>query len=247
MVNRLGTTKSAFMKTERIIQTIHPKLNYKILLQQFLSLPEPEFSFQPSNNSFKSNVLMNIPKFVEIDSKWTDDKSIKQNNSNILGSFGRLTVPSEISVPVNVANYDNVKYYGATLYSIFDIINFEAKEILPLTEMIIGQDYVNNFILEKNLGGGQYLEYHDNPHYHSPMAPDNKGFLILGKLVENKIRLSAFIIPYYKGIYTPGYVIHNDANLVGRWLAVYSKTDNYSTVLLRDKNDNCSKINFYIH
>jgi hypothetical protein len=237
IVNRLGTTKHSFMRTERIVQTIHPEVNYKILLQQFMALPE-------YNLTLNKVQCVEEPKFIDIDSEWTDDKSIKQKNANILGSFGKLIVPSEIYIPVNIASYKNVKYYGATLFNIFDIIKFKAKEAIPLTEMVIGSDYVNDFILDKELGGGQYLEYHDIPHYHAPMSLENKGYLILGKLNENKIRLSAFLIPYFKGIYTPGFVIHNDANLVGRWLVVYSKTDNYSTVLLRDKNDNCSKIKF---
>ena len=125
-------------------------------------------------------------------------------------------------------------------------MKFETKEPLPLTEMSIGVDYVNDFINNKDLGGGQYLEYHDTPHYHAPLNSDNKGYIILGKMndYKTKIRLSAFLIPYYKGLYTPGNIIHNDANLIGRWLVVYSKTENYSTVLLRDTEDNCSKINF---
>jgi len=237
IVNRQGATLNSFMKTNKIIQTIHPNINYKILHQSLLPLPE-------YNLNKVDNIDIKQPRFTEIDSNWIDDKSIQLKNSNILGFFGRLTVPSQITIPVNVANYNNVKYYGATLYNIFDIINFKAKEELPLTEMIIGTDYVDEFILKKDLGGGQYLEYHDNPHFHSPLNTDNKGYIILGKLENFKLKLSAFIIPYYTALYTPGFVIHNDGNLVGRWLVVYSKTDNYSTVLLRDENDNCSKINF---
>jgi hypothetical protein len=237
IVNRKGSTINSFMKTNRIIQTIYPNVNYKIL--QHCLIPLSEYNLEHLDKN-----IIKEPRFTEIDSNWIDDNSIKLANSNILGSFGRLTVPPEIIIPVNIADYNNVKFYGAKLYRLFDIIKFETKEVLPLTEMIIGKDYVNHYILKKDLGGGQYLEYHDNPHFHSPLNTDNKGYIILGKIENFKLKLSAFIIPYYTALYTPGFVIHNDANLVGRWLVVYSKTDNYSTVLLRDKNDNCSKIHF---
>lgn len=239
IVKRLGTTKESFMITNRIIKAIHPDVNYKILVQDLMPLPE----FKIDRIGLKE---ITKPKYVDLKTKWLDDKSIETKDANILGKFGKIIVPNEISIPVNLASYENVRYYGASLYSLFDIVKFQAKEKLSLTEMIIGSDYVNNYIMNKDYGGGQYLEYHDNPHFHSPMSPDCKGCLILGKMNNEltKIRLSAFIIPYYKAIYTPGYVIHNDANLVGKWLVVYSKTDNYSTVLMRDVNDNCSKINF---
>ena len=236
------------MITNKIIQTIYPNTQYKILLQQMISLgtynafltevkPKPQ-------DIMLSNSSSQIPKYIDIEGIWDDKKQLKINNSNILGDFGKFTTASHIDIPINIANKFNVSYYGAQLYNIFDRIKFDTTEVLPLTEMIIGENYAKGFIEEKELGGGQYLETHDNPHYHSPMNTDDKGYIILGKWVDKKIRLSAFTIPYYTGLYTPKNIIHNDANLIGRWLVVYSKSEKYSTVLLRDENDECTKINF---
>ena len=58
------------------------------------------------------------------------------------------------------------------------------------------------------------------------------------KEIDNKIRLSGFIIPWNYALYTPGNIIHSDGNLVGNWMVCYSKTKIYSTALLRDKNNN---------
>ena len=236
------------MITNRIIQTIYPNTVYKILLKQFISLGENKLL---KNNSIDENIILNsnnliinTPKYIDIEGLWNDEEIIQSKNSNILGNFGRFTTMSELNIPINIANKLNVTYYGAQLYNIFDLIKFNTSEKLPLTEMIIGENYVKGFIEQKELGGGQYLETHDNPHYHSPMNSDNKGYIILGKWVDKKIRLSAFIIPYYSSLYTPKNVIHNDANLIGKWMVVYSISKKFSTVLLRDENDECSKINF---
>jgi hypothetical protein len=197
---------------------------------------------QRDNSSILS--LQQTPKYIDLEGIWNDKERLKINNSNILGDFGKFTTVSQIDIPINIANKFNVSYYGAYLYNIFDTIKFDTTEDLPLTEMIIGENYAKGFIEEKELGGGQYLETHDNPHYHSSIDSDNKGYIILGKWIDKKIRLSAFSIPYYSSLYTPKNVIHNDANLIGRWLVVYSKSKKFSTVLLRDENDECTKINF---
>lgn len=241
MINRIGKSKESFMVTNRIIQNIYPNTPYKVLIKNLLPLQETKSHVINSIN----NDIYTIPKYIDINCEWNNKRSIVNNNSNLLGNFGKVLINNEINIPINTANKGNVSFYGAKLFNIFEILYFKSKDTLPLTEMIIGKDYVKNFIEQKEYGGGQYLEYHDNPHYHSPMQSDNKGYYILGKKINNnKIRISAFSIPYLTGIYTPGFVIHSDANLVGKWMVVYSKTNIYSTVLMRDNDDNCTKINF---
>jgi len=237
IVNRIGRTKNSYMITNKIIRNIYPNVNYKILLQNLLPLPEytinKKYIYQES-----------IPKFIDVPHIWDHHKKILKGNNNILGDFGTLITDSEIKVPINIANHNNVKYYNAELYNLYDIIKFKTKDPLPLTHMSIGIDYVKDYIENENLGGGQYLEIHDNPHFHAPLNANNKGYYLLGKIVKDKLRLSAFYIPFYKAIYTSGFIIHSDANLVGDWLVVYSKTDNYSTVLLQDSKNKMTKITF---
>jgi hypothetical protein len=101
--------------------------------------------------------------------------------------------------------------------------------------MSIGPNYVEKWIWNKDVG--EYLEYHDRPHLHVPMNEDASGYLILGKLVGKECYcLTAFSIPYGYGIYTPPNIIHSDAHLVGKYLTVYSKTESYSTVILKNKD-----------
>ena len=72
------------------------------------------------------------------------------------------------------------------------------------------------------------------PHFHMPRDRCAGGHIILRELDEY-ILLAAFEIPYGYALYTPGSVIHNDCFLTGKYIVVYSKTDNYSNVLLRNK------------
>jgi hypothetical protein len=243
IVNRFGTTANSYMRTVKILKTIKPNINYKILLKNLVEIEEikSHINFNPFN---KLNI--NEPKYIEIEGNWIleNKEHITLNNSNILGNFGKLITESNINIPINIANYYNVQYYDAKLFNLYDIIKFDTEQDLPLTEMVIGDEYVKNFIEVEDLGGGQYLEYHNNPHFHSPILSSNSGYYILGKKNENKIKLSAFIIPFQKAIYTPGNIIHSDANLVGNWLVVYSKTQLYSSVLLRDKENKLTKILF---
>jgi hypothetical protein len=240
IVNRIGKTPNSFMITKRIIKTISPNIKYKFLPKNLLPIPD-YYGENTYANSFSKSHL----RFAIVDGLWSDEKFIVNDKSNILGSNGKFTTDSHISIPLNVASAKNVEYYGAKLIEIFNIFDFQAKEDLPLTEVIIGDDYIKDFIEVEELGGGNYLEYHDNPHFHAPMNIHSNGHIILGKKInENKYHLSAFIIPMYYGLYTPGFVIHNDSYLLGDWMVVYSKTDNYSTVLLRDKNNNITKFSF---
>ena len=174
LVNRFGTTPNSFMKTISIINEIQPNLNYQILLSN-LCLSENKIYEQKIQEE-----KIQIPKFLEIDNIWLKEEIINNNDNNILGNFGKFITESNINIPINIETSENVKYYDATLYNLYDDISFDSKKILPLTEMVIGLDYVKNYIDIENLGGGQYLEYHNAPHFHFSVSPDNSGYYILG-------------------------------------------------------------------
>jgi len=65
---------------------------------------------------------------------------------------------------------------------------------------------------------------------------------VIGKYNGDKIMLSAFKIPLGYGVKIPNNVIHNDCFLIGKYLVIYSKTENYSTVLLKDNYDKAIEV-----
>ena len=46
---------------------------------------------------------------------------------------------------------------------------------------------MENYILERELGGGVFLEYHDDkPHFHAPLSRRSGGYLLLGVPSEDR-------------------------------------------------------------
>ena len=150
-----------------------------------------------------------------------------------------------IKIPVLSANHEFLAYYHAKLYKQGDPILFESHCSLPVTVMDIGKNYIDAYIMNKNYANGVYLEYHDLPHFHMPLNKSSTGYLILGKFIGRKLRLTAFTIPYGYSIYTSPYTIHNDCFLIGKYIVVYSLTNNYSTFRLLNNDGNCVKFEFY--
>jgi hypothetical protein len=109
--------------------------------------------------------------------------------------------------------------------------------------MFIGKDYISHYIMNKNLGGGVYLEHHDNPHFHSPANKSSKGFLTIGKKYDNYIELTGFKIPYGTGVYMPPHTLHNDCFLIGHWNVVYDTSNDFFTGLLRTEDNELVKFN----
>ena len=100
--------------------------------------------------------------------------------------------------------------------------------------MDIGSGYVPSYLHVESLGGGSFVEYHDRPHLHMPLDEDAHGHLLLGKRGGEDYLLSAFSIPFGHAIYTPPMALHADPYLVGRYLVIYSVTENFSTVVFRN-------------
>lgn len=227
IVNRKGLTPNAYMKTVKIINIISPNQNYIITSNNLTKTDKTDTKHIPSIN--------NLPdRYIILEGIWDHKITNSGKESNILGQNGTFrSNMSLLSIPVTPTNDINLGFYGALLYKTGDVINLKHNKELPLTYMDVGNEYVSNYIYQK--GDGVYLEYHNTPHFHTPLNEDASGYLVLGKYDEqkNKLILSAFKIPYGYAIYTPKYTIHNDLFLVGDYMVVYTKTDIYSTVIMK--------------
>lgn len=233
IVNRGYIYDDSYMITEKIINIIKPYNNYKIKKNNLEYINNLS---NINNLEFLQKNKINIPLFVKFYADWNFDNLKYTENSNILGKNGTLLFnDSYIDIPIVEATNEYLNFYNCKLYKLNDIINFNINVQMPVTIMNIGKKYISNFIMNENQGGGVYLEYHDLPHFHMPLSEDSTGYLLLGKKNNNNILLTAFKIPYNYGIYTSSNVIHCDSFLVGKYLVIYSKTENYSTVICRNK------------
>jgi hypothetical protein len=135
-VNRHGTTSNSFMKTLKVINEIKPKTNYLLTKDGMIETKDNVNNIQPSE-------LRNINK-VTINGLWNTNTSERRGeSSNILGLNGSLyTNILSLSIPVSDTTVNNLKYYGAKLVKIGDVINIETDRTLPVTIMKIGEEYV---------------------------------------------------------------------------------------------------------
>ena len=178
------------------------------------------------------------PNYVSIEGKWVPEGKDMPSNANLLGGFGTLKIKDRVlNIPENHATHENLAYYGAKLIKLDDIFGFETEAELPVTVMNIGSAYVEEYLKIESLGGGAYIEYHDRPHFHLPIDAKSDGHMIIGHQEQGEYQLSAYTIPFGYGIYTPPHLLHADAFLVGRYIVVYSVTENFSTVLLKSNNN----------
>ena len=230
-VKRSGATPNSFMITEDVIGSVLPGRKYKASINGLI---------ETNAKSTIKNIDFDIvePKYISIDGDWMPEGNDISSNANLLGGFGTLKINDRVlNIPGNLATHANLAYYGAKLVKLDDIFEFETEAELPVTIMNIGSAYVEEYLKIESLGGGAYIEYHDRPHFHLPIDAEAKGQMIIGHQKDGEYRLSAYRIPFGYGIYTPPHLLHADAFLVGRYIVVYSVTENFSTVLLKSKRN----------
>lgn len=172
-------------------------------------------------------------------------KNEGESKGSVLGGIGELImVKSIINIPVVTASRENLAHYDARLILDGDVLDVESPVPLVMTDISVGETYVSDFLMNKKYGGGAYLEYHDTPHFHMPQDKEADGVLILGARENELFCLTAFKILYGSGVYTPPYVLHSDAHLVGRYMVMYTYTENFSTVNLKTEKDELVEVRF---
>jgi hypothetical protein len=171
----------------------------------------------------------------------TEMNAVKNVDNNILGSNRVLYTKKridQISIPIAECNSTNLSYYGAKLITpenpYFKLDNISP---MPLFNMTIGCDYVEDYLLQPGLGDGFYMEKHNTPHIHIPADTSSSGYYILGDIIDNNLYATAFQIPTNCAIYTHPNIYHCDAGLVGNWNVMYACASQYITYVIHN-NDN---------
>lgn len=165
------------------------------------------------------------PPMVEVKAHWfTAQEALTQGikvvsggDANSFGAMGALLVPDGFKIPTVTATAENVKYYGLELIETGnDFSVTTARYPIALMEYDYGKDYKKDFLMQKQGGGGIFVETHDFPHIHIPTREDCGGYIVIGKRVSfDAFHFTAFRIPYSYALYTPAYTIHGDGTLVG--------------------------------
>lgn len=228
IVNRKGDSEDGFMVTTKISNCLYPNKFYKLDKSKFTEITDTEDKVEL--------VIDEHPMSVIIKGDWCATKCEDEDESNILGkSCGLFIDVDKIIIPTQIATKETLAYYNARLIEHGETIMFESPTEIPQCYMSIGKSYVKDYIYGKKKG--VYLEWHNTPHFHMPMNEESRGCLILGKQLSNdEYELSAFVIPYGYGVLMESFTIHNDLFLIGDYMVMYTLTDNYSTVVLKQKD-----------
>ena len=123
-------------------------------------------------------------------------------------------------------------------------MQFDTKHNLPIVDISIGEQYVDHFLAQEKYGGGEYIEYHDQPHLWAPKSPDCAGHILLGRQDQDKLYLTGFRISFGHAVYLNPLTLHSDAYLIGEYLVVYTLTSHFSTVLFKHTNGAIKRLQF---
>ncbi len=232
IVERNGDHPAAFMRTLAVQGVVEGEKIYRLTATDLVAQPLGR------GTSILRAALHSgaCPSKIFLKGNWQRAANEKNCAGNILGGYGSFTcAEQQVMIPRLEATEENLATYCCSLFKLGDELSFaEAAEPLPVTIMEIGSEYIPRYQQLPEFGGGIYLEYHDRPHLHMPLSPDAGGCLLLGRRTAQGLELSAFAIPYGYAVYTAPWVIHNDGFLIGKVLVVYSLTENFSTVIIRD-------------
>ena len=228
MVDRRGTCPRSYMKTAAILGYVKPHQAYTADQRGFAPSTENAAHPQPAENAG------NPPPRLCFRGRWRRNATRSPVEGNILGGNGALIVDNTaLEIPVAATTPENLGYYGASLIKNGTPFIFECAKNLPVSEVHIGESYISSYIMDPLKGGGVYLEHHNTPHFHLPKNSDAGGYLLLGKKQGDEYQLSAFHIPFKRGIYTAPSVLHNDSFLTGKYNVVYTVAENYDTAILK--------------
>lgn len=206
---RTGKTKNSFMKINGLQTVLNGTYKFR------------NNTFQKQKSNKYHLYTSSLPeKFIDVNITLSKNNFSGEGN-NILGQNNILYLDKNtLQIPVLEATSDNLGYYGARLIRQDDI--FYIPE-MPIWNLSVGENYMKDFMFTE-LSGGMYIEYHNYiPHFHSPLNKNSSGYYILGKKIDNVLRLTGFRIPYGKAVYTEPGTYHCDAGLVGDWLVGYNK------------------------
>ncbi len=231
------------MKTVGLVKCVKEDQVYQIEENMIISSNEL-FAIDLEEEASNPSVI-NVPEHLEFFAEWDKNIIASGENNNILGDNGGLYfAKSLIQIPKVKATNENLAYYGALLIPEKSAIRFPKAPPFPLWKMHVETNYVKDYIMSENDGGGFYLEYHnDQPHFH--MVLEGGGYYLLAKQTNtNTFHISAFEISSGQAIYTKKGAIHCDAALIGDLIVGYTTSNECSTVLLRTKNNKMVEIEF---
>ena len=231
MVDRTGLSQSSRMVTDGIVGFVEPDKIYQLTHGSLFPVSHGHVRVLPEAIS---------PPLREYGGIWSSTVEHRCSDANILGGNGSYQLDKqddELIIPIAETTREHLSFYNCRLIKAGEFVIFESSESLPVFTMDIGKDYIEDYLMNPEAGGGAYLEVHNKPHLHMPLNAGASGYLIIGRKSHNEKRIfSAFKIPFGYAVYMPPWTIHSDAQLTGKYMVIYSVASKFSTVTVRKHN-----------
>ncbi len=176
------------------------------------------------------------------------EQATSGRDASVFGALGVLLFNSEtVTIPqMNAAKVPPafLKRYGAKLIPLDEPVKLNpaehpSLENLYLIEYNFNEQYVADYALKFNGGGGIFVETHPFPQIFTPLSPQCSGALILGiDLGQDRYSFSAFKIPFGYTMKIKSMAIHGDSFFVGSYAIALNETDLADSVLIRQNTPN---------
>ena len=167
-------------------------------------------------------------------------------DANVFGKSGALQLIGEdikrITIPVVDARMFDAKacaFFGMQLLQTksdpvdLDTGHFSA---LYMVRYRFHKEYVEKYVLNKQCGGGLFVETHDFPHVFTPLSPACGGGLIIGKkLGSHHFMFVGVRIPHGYTLKINANVIHGDSFFTGPYGIALTEDLPADTVIMRSQ------------
>ncbi len=196
------------------------------------------------------SIHITAPQELTIKASWknkSEETAKSGRNASVFGNLGVLLIPPSVKI-VDIPKMNALavpakflEKYGAELIPLsesftLDAVDDEELENLYLVQYDWDPDYIQNYVMKLQGGGGLFVETHPFPHVFTPLSPDCKGALILGvDRHDGSFDFAAFEIPFGYTMKIGSNVIHGDSFFVGPYAIALTETELADSVILKQE------------
>lgn len=241
VVHRMSGDDRPLMTTPNVLAVFKPGATinfYDILSQLGRDLPHQIAAVQSIPDSIEFDMAI-------VKATWFDMKTKPASSgadANVFGHLGTLEVAEELKslqLPVHHAGLVSsafLKHFGASLVPLDKDIPYKDTPPVDLicAEYDFKNDYIPEYVMKIQKGGGVFVETHGFRQFFTPLEPSTSGGIILGKKRENgDFEFAAFEIPFGYSLVIDPHVIHGDSFFKGRYAIALTEVVSADSVLIR--------------
>lgn len=260
-IHREGDTGEVLMHASDLLAVIPPGGDLDLN-----EIPLCDSPVDPTDvvEKIDSDVSQTIPideVAITVRARWLppdESEASSASNANVFGRYGTYQVvdytPNLVlpTVDVDFLSESDLASYGAKKLTPKDHV-FHGFNTFDQNLFLIvynySPEYVEKYVLNKELGGGWFIETHNFPHIFKPMSPDCGGSCIIGKLISSDAetgigtyKLVSVKVQFPNTLAIESEVIHGNSGFTGPYAIPSNPNGTASIVLIHDKHGEIQSI-----